>query len=134
MEEPFDEFDSLMKSMMPTGASRGFVPAVDVYETKDAVVVETPLAGVDPEHVDVSIENDILTIKGHEEQKSEVEEKNYYRKEVRTGSFYRSVALPTHVVGDKASASYENGVLKISVPKAPETKAKTIQVKVRSKK
>lgn len=134
MEEPFEEFDKLFNAVAPVGGVRGFVPAVDVYETKDAVVVETPLAGIDPEKVDVSIENDMLTVKGEQEQKSEVEEKNYYRKEVRAGSFYRTVALPTHVVGDKASASYENGILTISVPKAPEAKAKTVKVKVVRKK
>ena len=127
--EPFEDMDRMFDgSVLPT--ARGFVPPVDIYETKDSVVVETPLPGIDPEKLDISIENDVLTIKGETEKKSEVEDKNYYRKEVRAGSFFRSVALPTHVVSDKASAVSQGGILKITVPKAPEKKVKTIKVKM----
>ncbi len=109
----------------------GFVPALDIYQTKDEVVVETPLAGIDPEKVNLSIENDVLTIEGKSEQKSEVDEKNYYRKEVRYGSFHRSVALPAAVNGDKAKATYENGVLKVVIPKEERAKPKTVKVEVK---
>lgn len=108
----------------------GFVPAMDVYQTKDAVVVETPLAGIDPEDVEVQIEDDVLTINGKTERQSEVDEKNFYRKEIRYGSFHRSVRLPAAVQGNKAEAKSENGMLKISIPKAAEAKAKAIKVKV----
>jgi HSP20 family protein len=111
----------------------GFVPAVDMYEDKDNVIIETQLAGIDPEKVDISIENDVLSIKGEGERKTEVEEKNYYRKEIRRGSFYRSVPLPTRVLGDKASAIAEGGILKISIPKAPETKPKSIKIETSKK-
>ena len=128
-----EEWDDLEKSFSDLPAifsqSKSFVPAVDIYQDKDNVVVETPLPGVDPDKVNISIENDVLTIKGESEEKKEVEEKDYYRKEVRQGSFYRSVALPTHVLGEKAEAVYENGMLKITIPKAPEAKPKTIKVK-----
>jgi len=124
--EPLEEMEKLM-------AQKGFTPAIDVYETKKDVVVEAPLAGVDPEDVEISIENDVLTIKGENKKESEVEEKNYYRKEVRAGSFFRSVALPAHVVSDKAKAESEEGMLKITIPKAPEAKTKTIKVKVNKK-
>lgn len=109
------------------------MPAIDMYEDKDNVIVETELAGIEPENVTVSIENDILTIKGSAEKKSEVEDKNYYRKEIRRGSFYRSIPLPTHVIGDKASASAEDGVLKISIPKAAESKPKNIKIETKKK-
>ncbi len=109
----------------------GFVPALDIYQTKDEVVVETPLAGIDPEKVNLSIENDVLTIEGKSEQKSEVDDKNYYRKEVRYGSFHRSVALPTAVNGDKAKATYEQGVLKVVIPKEERAKPKTVKVEVK---
>jgi len=115
-------------------AGQGFTPAVDVYQDKDNVYVQTPLAGVNPEDVDVSIENDVLTVKGESKKESEVDEKNYYRKEIRQGSFYRSVALPAHVIGEKAQAESHEGMLKIVVPKAPEAKTKTIKVKVKGKK
>lgn len=128
--EPFEEMDKMFSDFMPAaGGYTGYMPAVDVYQDKDKVYVETQLAGIDPEKVDVSIENDVLIIKGENEKKSEVEDKNYYRKEIRRGSFYRSVPLPSHVAGDKATAEAVNGILKISVPKAPEAKPKTIKIK-----
>ncbi len=120
----WDEFDRFFD-----GAS--FVPALDVYQTKDAVVVETPLAGIDPEKVNISIENDVLTIEGSTEHKTEVDEKNYYRKEVRSGAFHRSVALPTSVDGTKAQATYEKGLLKIEIPKEERAKPKTVKVEVK---
>jgi HSP20 family protein len=132
--DPFEDMDKFFSESLPAmrqGRS-GFVPAVDMYEDNDNVIVETQLAGIDPEKVDISIENDTLTIKGEGEKTSEVEEKNYYRKEIRRGSFYRSIPLPTHVLGDKAAAVAEGGVLKITIPKAPESKPKTI--KIQSKK
>jgi len=121
--------------MMPAAykGQSGFVPAIDIYEDKNNVIVETQLAGVDPDKVDISIENDVLSIKGESVKRSEVEEKNYYRKEIRTGSFYRSVPLPAHVMGEKASAIAEDGVLKISIPKARGVKPKTIKIKTKKK-
>ena len=132
--EPFEEMDKMFSDYMPAvrGGQSGFVPAVDVYEDKDSVMIEAQLAGIDPDKINISIENDVLSIKGESEKKTEVEEKNYYRKEIRRGSFYRSVPLPTHVLGDQAKALTEDGVLKISIPKAPEAKPKTI--KIQSKK
>ena len=124
--EPFEDFDKLFEEF-PVPSTKGFTPAIDVYQTKDNVVVETPLAGADPSHVEVAIENDVLTIKGETKKESEVEEKNYYRTEIRSGGFYRSVALPTHVSGEKAKAESVNGMLKITVPKAPVVKPKTIK-------
>lgn len=134
--ESFEDMDKMLSDFMPAVQNRqaGFMPAVDVYEDKDSVTVEAQLAGIDPDKVDISIENDVLCIKGESEKKSEVEDKNYYRKEIRTGSFYRSIPMPTHVVGESASASAQDGVLKIVIPKAPETKPRTIRIKKIEKK
>ena len=131
--EPFEDMEKMFSEFMPalSGRQAGFMPAVDVYEDKDNIIVETQLAGVDPDKVDISIENNVLYLKGSSEKKSEVEDKNYYRKEIRQGSFYRSVPLPTHVLGDKASASAEDGVLKIIIPKTIEARPKTIKVKIK---
>ena len=130
--EPFEDMEGMFSDLVPALRTRnsraGFIPAIDMYEDKDNVIVEAPLAGIDPEKVDISIENDVLTIKGESEKKSEVEDKNYYRKEIQRGSFYRSVPLPMHVLGDKASAIAEGGVLKISIPKAPEAKSSKVKV------
>ena len=127
--DPFEEMDKAFNGFLPNlRVHDSFVPAVDMYEDGDKVIVETQLAGIDPEKVEISIENDVLSIKGESEKKSEVEEKNYYKKEIHRGSFFRSVPLPAHVLGDKAEATAEDGVLKISVPKAPEAKPKAIKI------
>ena len=131
----FDDMDKMMESMLPAvrGNQFGYTPAVDMYEDKDNIVIETQLGGIDPEKVDISIENNVLTIKGESEKKSEVEDKNYYRKEIRRGSFYRSIPLPTKVDGDGAQAVNEDGMLKITVPKASEVKPKTIKIQNKKK-
>lgn len=133
--EPFEEMDKMLGDMTPAMrmSTMSFTPAVDMYEDKNNVIIETQLAGVDPDKVDIAIENDVLTIKGESEKKSEVDENNYYRKEIRRGSFYRSVPLPTHVIGDKATAEAIDGVLKIVVPKALEAKPKVIKIKTTKK-
>jgi len=118
--EPFGDMDKIFDDFHSGMAKKGdFAPAIDMYENKNNVIVETQLAGIDPENVDISIENDVLTIKGESEKKSEVDEKDYYRKEIRRGSFFRSISLPPHVQGDKADAEALDGVLKITIPKAP---------------
>jgi len=130
----FDGFDDDWGfSSLAMSRPSGFMPAVNVYEEKGSLIVETQLAGIDPEKVDISIENDVLVIKGESEKRSEVEDKNYYRKEIRSGSFYRSIPLPAHVEGNKASAEAKDGVLKISIPKKDEAEPKKISVKTEKK-
>lgn len=131
----FDDMDKVMESMLPAvrGNQFGYTPAVDMYEDKDNIIIETQLGGIDSEKVDISIENNVLSIKGESEKKSEVEDKNYYRKEIRRGSFYRSIPLPTKVDGDKATAVNEDGILKITIPKASEIKPKTIKIQTSKK-
>jgi len=134
--EPFEEMDKFFSNVpaaMRGDSESGFVPAVDMYEDKDNVIVEAQLAGIDPENIDISVENDVLQIKGESEKKNEVDDKNYYRKEIRRGSFYRSIPLPAQVEGEKASAECDEGVLKISIPKAPETKPKKIKIESKKK-
>lgn len=108
-----------------------FSPAVDIYQDKDNVIVETSLAGVDPEKVDVSVENDVLTISGRTEEKHEVKREDYYRKEIREGNFSRSVILPMPVKAEEAEAHAEKGILKITIPKAETAKPKKIAVKLK---
>ena len=120
-----EEFFSLPSEMV------NFTPAVDVYEDKDNVVVESPLAGIDPDKVNIEIEDNVLKISGQQEKKTEVDEKEYYRREVRSGAFYRAVALPKAVDGDKAEAEFKDGMLKITVPKKEEAKPKKIAVKAK---
>lgn len=127
---PRSLWPDLEEFMDVPGELMSFTPAIDVYEDKDTVIVESPLAGIKPGDVSIEIEDNVLKLSGKTEKKSEVDEKNYYRKEIRSGSFYRTVALPKAVDGDKAQASFANGVLKITMPKKEETKPKKISVKV----
>lgn len=134
MMDPFQEFDDMFNRMPgmlnSTPQMRAFVPAINMYETDTAVVVETPLAGVDPKDVEVSVEKGVLTIKGQSSKEHEVEEKSFYRKEVRSGSFYREIALPAPVDENKVSAEFENGLLKISAPKMSPAPSKKVSVRV----
>ena len=125
---PFlDTFENLENSFS------SFVPAIDVYEDKDNVVVESTLAGIKPANVTINVHDDILTIEGKRESTSEIDEKNYYRKEVRSGSFHRSVMLPSSVAADKAQANFDNGMLKIVLPKKEEAKPKNIKINISDK-
>ncbi len=121
---PFlDTFDNLENS--------NFIPAIDVYENKDSVVIEASLAGIRPEDVSISVKDDVFSLEGSRRETSEVEEKNYYRKEVRTGSFHRSVMLPASVQADLAEANFENGLLKVILPKEEKAKSKNIQIQIK---
>jgi len=130
MWDPFAELDESVRLPAVNPSLKAFVPAVDIYETDKAVIVESPLAGMRPEDVKVSVDKGVLTIKGESEKEHEVEEKNYYRKEVRSGSFYRQIALPAPVLDDKVQAEFKDGVLKITCPKAAASKTNKVDVKV----
>jgi len=126
---PMGDMDRFFGEDLWSGAD--FTPAMDVYQDKDNVIVETPLAGVDPEKVDISVENDVLTVSGRTEEKKEVKREDYYRKEIREGSFSRSVILPMAVKAGEAQAESVKGILKITLPKAEEAKPKKIEIKVK---
>ncbi len=140
--EPFNELVSLRDAMdrlfeesiiRPRGVIESFAEglAVDMYQTKDEVIVKAAIPGVKPEDLDVSVSNDILTIKGEFKQEESVERENYIRRERRFGSFSRALPLPMPVDVEKASAEFEHGVLKLVLPKAEEVKPKTIEVKTK---
>jgi HSP20 family protein len=134
--ESLQEAEKIFSDFMPAlrNNHHNFVPAIDMYEDKDNVIVETQLAGIQPENVQISIDNDTLSIKGEGEKRSEIDEKNYYRQEIRRGSFYRSIQLPAHVLSDQTKAMTADGVLKIIIPKAPETKPRTIKITTKNNK
>lgn len=115
-------------------AANEFFPALDIYQDKDNVIAELAVPGIDPAKVDIVIENDVLTVSGSTEAKEEVKREDYYRKEVRTGSFSRSVVLPMAVKGNDAQAHYDKGVLTITMPKEESVKPKKIAVQIRDAK
>ncbi len=105
--------------------------SIDVYQTPKAIVVKSTIAGVKPEDIDISINNDMLTIRGKREIEKEVKDAEYLLKECYWGSFSRSVILPVEIEADKIEAELENGVLTVVLPKAKP--AKQISIKVKSK-
>jgi HSP20 family protein len=107
------------------------VPAVDMYQTADDVIIKAALPGIKPEAVQISITGDMLTLKAESRQKSEVKKKAYHIREQPVGTFERSIAVPTAVMSDKAKAYFEDGVLTISLSKAEEARPKTITIKAK---
>lgn len=102
---------------------------IDVYQTENDIVIKSTIAGVKPEDLDVTINNDMVTIKGERKNEEFVEGSNYYYQECYWGSFSRSVLLPVDVIPEKADASLKNGILTIRLPKTDTTKTKKIQVR-----
>lgn len=102
---------------------------IDVYQTENDIVIKSTIAGVKPEDLDVSINNDMVTIRGDRKNEEKVESENYYYQECYWGTFSRSVILPVEVLADKAEAVMKNGILTIRLPKADTTKSKKIQVR-----
>ena len=102
--------------------------AVDVYQTKDSVVIKAPIAGVKAEDIDVSVSEDVVTLRGERKEETEVTRDNYYVQECYWGSFSRSVILPTSTVAEKAVASLKDGVLTLTIPKVVQEKVKKIKV------
>jgi HSP20 family protein len=103
-------------------------PAVNVWTQADAALVTAELPGVDPESIDISVQDDTLTVRGTRER-PEMEDVTYHRQERRFGAFARTIQVPFRVQGDEVNAIFEKGVLRISLPRAEEDKPKRITVK-----
>jgi HSP20 family protein len=108
-------------------------PALDMYQSDDCAVVKASVPGVKPDDIDITISGNAMTISGETKEEEEVKEESYIRRERRSGSFSRSILLPEGLEPDKAEASFEDGVLTLTIPKAPETKPKVIKVKGKKK-
>jgi len=139
--EPFSELMTLRDAMdrlfeesfvrpgrLLARPAAGAVP-VDVYQQDANIIVKAPLPGVKPEDIDISVVGDTLTIRGEMKQEREVKEEDYVRRERRFGAFSRTVSLPTPVNTSKANATFENGVLTLTLPVAEEAKPKQIKIK-----
>ena len=105
--------------------------SIDVYQTPLEIVVKSTIAGVKPEDIDISINNDMLTIRGKREMQDTIHSNNYLYRECYWGSFSRSVILPVEVESNKIEATLENGILTVTLPKAKS--AKQISIKVKEK-
>ena len=102
---------------------------IDVYQTPDEVVVESTIAGVKPEDLDISITNEAVTIRGKREKTETIEDENYFYQECYWGKFSRSIILPQEIDADKAVASLKNGILVIRLPKLNRQKTKKLKIK-----
>ncbi len=112
------------------GESVGWTPKADIYEDEEAVSLRFELAGVEPKDVDIRFENGVLTLRGERKLEQEDKRDNYHRVELSYGTFTRSFSLPGTIDAEKIKAESKNGVLTVQLPKKPEAKPKSIQVKV----
>jgi len=120
---------NLTRAFGDEGIGRGaWAPSVDIYENKDQIVLEAELPGMKQEDFDLSIENNVITLRGERKFEKTEETDNYHRVERSYGSFTRSFTLPQTVSAEGATAEYNNGVLRVTLPKREETKARRIQV------
>ncbi len=104
-------------------------PLVDTYEENGAIVIKAEIPGVKKEDVSIDIKDNVLTLKGERSHEAEIKEENYYRRERSYGKFHRAFTLPDAVDPNRIDASYKDGVLKITIPKAEEPTAKKIEIK-----
>ena len=133
---PLDGFQALRRlgnvldEAFESGAiTSAWYPAVDIFEDKDAVKIMAELPGVKPEDVKLSLENNLLTIRGEKKQEAEERNERVHRYERSYGSFERAFVLPSTVDGEKISAEYRDGVLTVTVPKAERARPREIPVR-----
>jgi HSP20 family protein len=130
-----DEMTRLFTGVAPSGYGRdemmhgAWSPSVDIFEDKDRLILEAELPGMKQEDFDISVENNVLTLHGERKFEKKSEQDNYHRVERSYGSFTRSFTLPQTVTAEGATANFENGVLRVELPKREETKARKIEVK-----
>jgi HSP20 family protein len=139
--DPFGDLRSLqneMNRLFSSSFARGdeseltrgaWSPSVDIFENKDHIVLEAELPGVKPENVEVSIENNVLTLTGERKFEKKAEGDNFHRVERSYGSFTRSFTLPPTVTSENAQAEFENGLLRLTLSKREEAKARKIEIK-----
>ncbi|HEX7316159.1 MAG TPA: Hsp20/alpha crystallin family protein [Pyrinomonadaceae bacterium] len=140
--DPFRDLKTLqdeVNRLFSTNFSRGFAdegiargawtPSVDIFENKDEIVLEAELPGMNREDFELTIENNVLTLRGERRFEKKDEADNYHRVERAYGSFTRSFTLPQSVTAENAAAEYKNGVLRVVLRKREEVKARRIEIK-----
>jgi HSP20 family protein len=127
MDRLFD--DAFTRPLGISGVSAA--PAIDMYQTDDEVVVKATLPGLKAEDVHITVTGETLSLRGEYKQENEEKEATYHIREHRSGSFERSLLLPTDVKADKAKADFEDGILTITMPIAEEVKPKSISIKAK---
>lgn len=130
MDRLFDEGFSRPWRLIPASNAEGYEATfpVEVSQTEGDIEIKAALPGVKPEDVEITVQNDVLTIKAEHKDTTEEQKRDYYRREIRYGSFHRAMTLPVSVDSDKAEAKFENGVLSLKLPKAEALRPKQIKV------
>lgn len=120
---------NLSRSFGDEGIARGaWTPTVDIYENKDQIVIEAELPGMNREDFEITVENNVLTLRGERRFEKKEETDNYHRVERSYGTFTRSFTLPQTVSSEGATAEYKNGVLRVVLAKREEVKARRIEI------
>ncbi len=137
LEELQREMNRLFDASLSRSVKKGqalseavWSPAVDIYDNKDNLIIKADLPGLTQKDINVSVEDDVLSIKGEKKKEQEVKEDNFYRIERVYGSFERSFTLPSNVDAANIKATYKDGVLQLTLPKREETKPKQIKVDI----
>jgi len=111
-------------------STRTWAPPVDIYETDENLVLKAELPGINPDSVEIRVEDNTLYLKGERKFEKEVKEQNYHRVERSYGAFTRTFSLPGSIDADKVAANFKDGVLTLTMPKKEEAKPKTIKINV----
>ncbi len=127
LDRIFDRFGDFKLDELPVLGD--WAPSMDVSETKEALIVKAEVPGLDPQDIQISLQEQFLTIKGEKRQEKEEKVERYHRVERSYGAFARSVRLPVGVDGSKVTAAFKNGLLTVTLPKTPAAKGTTIPIK-----
>lgn len=135
----FSEMDDTLKKMwygfpfhnLEEDMDIGWSPRLDVSETDNGLEIVADLPGMDKKDINVSLEDNLLTIKGEKKEEKESKDKHYHTIERRSGSFYRAIRLPVEVEKDKVEAAFKDGVLTLRLPKSKEAKKKVAQIEIK---
>lgn len=128
IDQLFDKFWSMEETELPLMLME-WTPKIDILETKDALLVKAEVPGIDPAEIHVSYQDKILTIRGEKKTEKKEKDDRYFRMERASGSFIRHFRVPVPVEGNRISAIFKNGLLTVTLPKAPEAKTAEIPIK-----
>lgn len=138
--DPFQDMMTLREAMNQlfeesvvapsAGRAQAFTPALDLSETEDGYIVELAVPGMKAENLEITVENNVLTVKGEVKQETEERQRHFHRIERRFGNFQRTIGLPATVKADAIQAQLKDGVLRLDIPKAEEIKPRKISVNV----
>jgi len=130
LSDNWHEFESTVSEHLPEWMPKFIKPKVDASESNDKLEFAIEMPGLEPEQIDVSIQDGALVIEGHKESESEKKSKNYYLKERSSQKYYRSFTLPDDVEGSKITANSKNGLLTITIPRKAKKKTKVEKIKI----